>query len=427
MSTSQDGLTARSRVAASLRGHAGPHAVPVLLVGIATVVGVLAALAFQVISARAIGPEEFGLLAAFLAIINVAAFGSASLQNAVAVRTAEITTGPDASVPASRRRPSEATIIGLGGALVVAALAPVLVRTLNATPAVVLLAAAVIPLSFWLSEAVGVLQGVGRSDVATWWSSISLIARLALVLVALVFGLGIGGVLVAVFLGTALAVVGAGVPARRARHVSFRVFSSTGVTVLLVSLAFAWLVNADVIILRAASSGTVAGHFASAAILVKAAFILPSTLSVYLLPRFVRNRGNDQLVRVGERVTLAVTAISGALLALVFWLFGDLVARLVFGPAFAETGALLLPLWLAYIPWLTAQSVLIRLTAHAFRPAVVVLGVAAVAQAVGLVLAAPNVTAMIWVQGVIGIGVLAAFLDFVRRLNRRPTLDRESE
>ena len=107
-----------------------------------------------------------------------------------------------------------------------------------------------------------------------------------------------------------------------------------------------------------------------------------------------------------------------------FWLLGDLVARLVFGPAFAQTGTLLLPLWLAYIPWLTAQSVLIRLTAHAFRPAVIVLLVAAVLQAAGLVLAAPNVTAMIWVQALIGIGVLAAFLEFVRRLNRVLARDR---
>ena len=305
MSTNQDGLTARSRVAASLRGHAGPHAVPVLLIGLATVVGVLAALAFQVTSARAIGPQEFGLLAAFLAIINVAAFGSAALQNAVAVRTAEITSRSDGSSPPRRRRPSEATIVGLGGALVVAALTPVLVRALHATPAVVLLAAAVIPLAFWLSEAVGALQGVGRSDIATWWSTISLLARLALVLAALALGLGIGGVLAAILLGTGLAVVGAAVPARRARQVGLGIFSSTGLTVLLVSLVFAWLVNADVIILRAASAATVVGHFASAAVLVKAAFIIPSTLSIYLLPRFVRNRSNDQLVRVGERVTLA--------------------------------------------------------------------------------------------------------------------------
>ncbi len=412
------------RRAGALRGHAASHAVPVLLMGGATVLGALAAFLYQVISARALGPADFSLLAAFLAILNVAAIASSALQNTVAVRTAEVAAGVDGAHPApghgpaARRRPSEATMLGLLGGVLVAASSPVLVRTLDTTVPVVLLAAAAVPLSFWLSEAVGLLQGAGRSIGAVWWTTVSLLARVALLLLSLALGLGIGGVLASALLATGLAVVGATLPARRVPHPGRAVLSRTGVVVLVLSLLSAWLVNADVIVLRATASGEAAGNFASAAILVKASFMLPSTLSVYLLSRFVRNRGNGALMRLGSRLTVGITAAAGVVLALVFSVAGELVGRLVYGGQFDQAGALLLPLSLAYLPWIIAQSVLIRLTASASRPAVAVLLVASLVQAVGFLLAAPDVHAVIAVQGGLGAAVLAAFLVIVGREDR---------
>jgi O-antigen/teichoic acid export membrane protein len=415
MPTSRDVLPARWRVGGSLRRHAAPHAVAVLFVGLATVVGAVAALAFQWISARALGVESFGLLGAFLGILNVAAVASAALQNTVAVRTAEIIPLADAVTP-RRRGPSEATILGVGGALVVVAFAPLLVHTLDTTFEVVLLAAAAIPLAFWMSEAVGVIQGAGRSAEAVWWTTISLVGRVALLLVAWALGLGVGGVLAAVLVSVGVAVLGSRVSARKVHRAGQALFSRTGVTVLLLSMVSAWVVNSDVIVIRATAAGTVAGNFASAAVLVKASFLLPAALSVYLLPRFVSNRGNERLVRLGQRVTVGLTAVSGIALAVVFGLLGSLIVRLVYGPSYAATAPLLFPLALAYLPWIMAQSVLIRLTARASRPAVVVLVVAAVVQLVAFLVVAPDVTALIRVQGVVGVVVLAVLFELVRRL-----------
>ena len=421
MLTSRDAAPPRWRRVRSLRGHAAPHVVPVLLVGLATAVGTVAGFAAQAISARGIGPQDFGLLAAFLAIVNVAAVGASSMQNAVAVGIAADSPAlDDALTP--RRRVSPATVLGLGGGVIVLLLTPALVRTLDTTPAVVLLAAAVIPLCFWLSEAVGVFQGVGRSAEAVWWTTISLVARVLLMLAAVAAGLGIAGMLAAVLLSTAVAAFGSWLPTR---HIGGgrrdrAVFSRNGVTVLLLSLMFAWLISADVIILRASTPVAAAGYFASAAILVKAVFMLPSTLSLYLLPRFVRNRDNDQLVRIGERVTIAATAVTGVGMAAVFWGLGAPIARLVYGSEFTAAGDLLLPLALAYLPWIMAWGLLIRLTAVGSRPAVVVLVVATLVQLAGLALAVPDITAMVWVQATVGLAVLAAFFELVRRLNRSP-------
>ncbi len=414
MQTSPARPSPMGRRIGALRGHAGAHIVPVLLMGGATGLGALAAFFYQVVSARSLGPADFGLLAAFLAILNVAAIASSALQNSVAVRTAELLTSPDPGA-SPRRRVSEATVLGVGGGLLVAACTPLLVRTLDTTVPAVLAAAVAVPLSFWLAEAVGLLQGTGRSVSAVWWTTVSLLARVGLLLAALALGLGIGGVLASAVVATGVAVAGAAFGARKVPHPGRVVLSGTGVVVLSLSLLSAWLVNADVIVLRATAGSDVAGNFASAAVLVKASFMLPSTLSVYLLSRFVRNQDNTALVRLGSQLTVGVTVAAGVLLSLVFAVAGDLVAGMVYGTEFQQVGGLLLPLSLAYLPWITAQSVLIRLTAMGSRPAVVVLVVAVVAQAVGFMLAVPHVGALVAVQGGLGVAVLAAFLLIVGR------------
>ncbi|GIG20175.1 hypothetical protein Cch01nite_08990 [Cellulomonas chitinilytica] len=389
-----------------------------LLIGVATVVGALAALAFQILSARALGPSEFGLLAAFLAILNVAAIASAALQNSVAVRTAEQLAAPTvAAADKAGRRVSDATILGVGAALVVALLTPALARSLDTDSVIVLLAALAIPLSFWLAEDVGVLQGSGNAFGAVAWTTVSLIARVLLVLVSMWVGFGIGGVLGSVLVATALALVGARMTTRRMPHPRASVFNPSGLTVLALSASMAWLINADVVMVRAGAPGDVAGNFASAAILVKASFMLPSTLSLYLLPRFVRNRHNVSLVRTGEMLTIGITAASGLLLTLVFWVAGDFIANLVYGPGFEDTGTFLVPLSLVYLPWMVAQAVLIRLTADASRPAAVTVLVAIAVQAVGFTLALPDVTTLMWIQAAVGAAVLGAFLLLVRRAN----------
>jgi O-antigen/teichoic acid export membrane protein len=169
------------------------------------------------------------------------------------------------------------------------------------------------------------------------------------------------------------------------------------------------MINADVILLRSAAPEDVAGNYASAAILVKATFMLPATLSLYLLPRFVRNRGNRSLVRVGERLTIGITLVSGIALALVFWLAADFVTRLVYGASFGEGSEFLVPLALVYLPWITAQAVLIKLTADASRVAALVAVGAVACQVVGFAIVIPDVNALMWVQGILGTVVVVAF------------------
>jgi O-antigen/teichoic acid export membrane protein len=391
--------------------HVRTHGSALALVGLASIIGALAAFAFQILTARYLGPADFGLLSAFFAIVNVAAIGSSSVQNSVTVETAAALS---AQVPSSRRSkwPVEALAIGLGGGVVVAVLAPVLADSLDTTVPVVLAAAFSIPLSFLFADSLGLIQGTGNASGAVWWSTASLVGRVLFVLAAMAVGWGLGGVVGGVTAATAAAVVGAWLTARRIPRPPRGVFSVSGLTVVVLTVAFAWLTNADVFLLRSTAPATVAGTYASAAVLVKAAFLLPSTLSLYLLPRFVRNIDQPGLTRAGVIATLGLSTAGGLAMIVVFAVAGAPIMSLLYGSAYQDGGALLVPVAIAYLPWIMAQGMLIRITAIASKAAAVLLVLSVAVQWLAFTLVLPNVVAMLTAFGLLGVVVLIAFLVF---------------
>src|SRR5690606_15025071 len=114
-------------------------------------------------------------------------------------------------------------------------------------------------------------------------------------------------------------------------------FSVNSTVVLLLTIAFAWLTNVDVILVRAGASELVAGSFAAAAVLVKTTLILPATLSLYLLPRFVSSRANHTLTKLGVNLTLALTFAGGLLIFVVLLLGGELIVAILFGDDYGMT------------------------------------------------------------------------------------------
>lgn len=399
-----------SASAAPLRaGHLRSHAKGLSAVAIATIVGVVASFVFQIVSARYLAPADFGLLAAFFVVVNVAAIGSSSLQNLVTVHTASALT--DAVEEERRHRwPVDALVLGGIGLGVVAALSPLLAGLLDTQVWIILAAAACIPLSFLFAQYLGLLQGSGRVASAVWWSTQSLVIRVALTAVVVLVGLGLSGVIGAVVAATLVALIGAWWAARSIPRPIQGAFSVAGLIIIVLTISFAWLTSSDVLLLRAGASETLAGHYAAVAVLVKAAFLLPSTLSLYLLPRFVRNRDNPRLVRLGVLATAGLAAVTGIALVLFFLLFGPLVISLLYGPAYEQAAELLVPVSLAYLPWIVAQGMLIRMTASASKVAAAVLVLSVAGQWVAFTSVIPDVAALLVWQAVIGSVVLVTFV-----------------
>lgn len=391
-----------------------------LRIGLVSGVGILATFAFQILTARSLGPEDFGALSAFFSIVSMAAIGSASLQNAVAVQTARSQGSPP---PARRRRIDgftiEALVLGGGGSLLVAAASPLIAPALDAPLSVPLAAAASILLSFLFARALGTIQGVGRSEAAVAWSTFSLVIRVALIAGVFALGWGLTGAILAVLAGSLIATAGALVSAihRHAavEHVPFRL---DGIVVILLNIVFAMLINVDVLLVRATSDAAASGIYAAAGSLVKSGFLIPSTLSLYLLPRMVRQRGNRSLIRLGVRSTIAVSAAGAVGMLVIFAIAGEPIMHLVFGEDFAVNGLLLVALTAAYAPWIIAQGLLIRVTAVVSRLALAVLAAAAILViGVGLVLL-PSVMAFLVMFGATGLVVLIVFLLIDRHHDR---------
>lgn len=386
--------------------HLTAHARGLAAVGIASVVGILASFAFQVVSARYLGVADYGLLAAFFVIVNVAAIGSSALQNSVAVHTA-------AELGTARPRkhwPIEALILGVAGGAAVAAVSPWLASALDTSVLVVLAAASSIPLSFVAADAIGLLQGSGRISRAVWWTTLAQIARVAFAVLIVMIGAGLAGMVGAVMGAILVGVAGVLWSARAAHRPTRSVFSLAGGTIIVLTVCFAWLTNADIIFLRAGAPEEIVGSYAAAAVLVKTGFLVPATMSLYLLPRFVHNRDNPELSRVGVFFTLGLSLATSAAMLLLFALLGEWIIGLLYGPEYAAAADLLVPLALAYLPWIAAQGMLIKMTSTASRGAAVLLIIATIAQATLFPIVIPGLTSMLVIYGVIGAIVLAAFL-----------------
>ncbi|MDR7185332.1 O-antigen/teichoic acid export membrane protein [Microbacterium trichothecenolyticum] len=380
---------------------------------------------YQVVSARYLAPADFGLLAAFFVIVNTAAIGSSSLQNAIVVKTAEeLAYGP--TTPGRRRSwPVEAVLIGCGGGLAVALAAPWLATQLDTSAGVVLAAATTIPLGFLLADAVGRLQGSGKVVAAVWTSTAVQVARVLFLLAAMVVGFGLAGAIGAVVASTIVVLIGALLAARHSRRPVGRVLGISGVSIVVLTTAFAWLTNADVIYVRAGTPEDIAGAYASAAVLVKVGMLIPSTLSLYLLPRFVRNRHDPRLRKVGTAVVLAISLATSLAMAAFFALFGPQVVNLLFGSDYVTASQILVPLTFAYLPWVASQGMLISLTSSASRVGAVVLVLATIVQFIAFPMVLPDLGALMTAIGAMGAFVFASFLtiDVVamrRKSDRRP-------
>lgn len=390
-----------------LGGHIQAHVRGLSAVALATAIGIVASFVAQILSARYLAPAEFGLFAAFLVIVNVAAVGSSSLQNTVTVHTAATAA---TSTRVKGRWPWEAITIGLCGGLAIAVASPLIAQSLATDVAVVLAAAVSIPLSFVFADALGLLQGSGDVAKAVWWTTASQLVRVGLIVLTVLIGAGIGGVIGAVIASIAVCLVGAEWAARRVPRPDTGAFSITGATIIVLTVAFAWLTTSDVIYLRAGAPEEVVGAYAAVTVLVRAGLIVPATLSLYLLPRFVRHRGNAYLSRIGVIVTLGVSFATSAAMLLAFWLVGDGIIALLYGDRYAAAVALLVPTALAYVPWIAAQGLLIKMTSSASKAAAITLVAAVIVQWAAFTAVIPDVSAMLWAYGILGAGVLVAFL-----------------
>jgi O-antigen/teichoic acid export membrane protein len=274
----------------------------------------------------------------------------------------------------------ETAMLGVGTAVALVVGAPLIADLLSAEVAAVYFTAAVALPFFYFARAQGLLQGAGRTTAVVWWTTGAQLVQLGLVAIIIALSAGVAGVLSMVFLVAVLSAVGSGIQARKISSGAGSLFGRDTIVVLLLTVGFAWMTNADVVLVRAFGDPSAAGSYAAAGVIVKTVLIVPATLSLYLLPRFVGRRDDVSMTRFGVNVTLAITVGFGAVMLVGCWLLGPWVISFLYPGSYSDA-AYLLPLLAAmWLPWAAAQAVLIRLTASASIAGLIVFGAAIAAQ-----------------------------------------------
>ena len=305
---------------------------------------------FFLLAGRWLGPDDYGIVAALLALTLIVLVPSGALQVAFSRRVAEL--GPEGHATASALF-TQALRWTIGAGIAVAALGYLvaeLATTAIPTGALLLTACAIAPMGAF-SLALGSLQGQHR--FGAFAAGLAMLGAPRPIVFALV-ALGTSGVIaamgataVAIFAAALLVVLIARPRTNPLGRVDAREWSTfwRGITPLAVGLSgVAVLLNVDVIVAKAALADRTAGHFGAVAVLAKAITLVPQTVSWVLLPRIAKARSSS--VPTGPLMAMGagVTVVAGAVATLVAWAFGTPIVRLAFGAEYADGGSLLAPL-----------------------------------------------------------------------------------
>lgn len=289
--------------------------------------------AVSVVAARALGPEQFGVLAALLGILLIGSVLAMGIQAVAARRLVHLS--PAQRDGASRDILRDGLVGGIAVAAATIAISPLLMWLLRLDGWIPLLLAALafVPLT-WAGAQYGVAQG--REAYS----------RLAAVYLAVGVGRGIGGVagalatdsvigtMLGLTVGTAAgALVGRLVvaPLSRGSRLSVDRFFGETAHATHALLALFVLTNVDVLLARALLSPFEAGEYGVGAVIAKVAFWLPQFVGVVAVPRFADTRRARATV-----ISLVAIAAMGAAVVAVTALLPGLVVGFVGGSAYDD-------------------------------------------------------------------------------------------
>ena len=305
---------------------------------------------FFIIAGRLLGPDEFGLVAALLAVTMVAMVPAAALQYAVArsegARSAVESSRRGAVCDRALRR--SAVIVAAAGAAAVAAIYLVPVDDLP-RGALTLTVLVVLPMAP-LYIALGQLQAEGRFTPFSLSTAAIGLPRPVFLLLLAAFGLGVYGALGAC---AAALVLAASIAVAAARHgrgggdpgpAEWSAFRRALPPLAVGLVAIALLTNLDVVVAKLSLPSSDAGEFAAIALLGKATLVVPQAVSVLVLPRVAARRAERRDTGPLLAAAIAITFIVGGLAALVALVFHEQIIAITYGEEFTGASALLTPL-----------------------------------------------------------------------------------
>ncbi len=319
---------------------------------IATVTGYAFAYLYLIIMGRFLGPEIFGILGALFAIFYIACLIGQALREAIATNVAEIKAkvGELAAV---------STFVKLGVKLGLLCLLPPLAFIVAAQYIASFFhlssAGAVFILGFSLSTALlldvvlGLHQGLQRFrdlGISGYLTSQGLKVLFGVAFVWI--GWDLSGAVGALLASTAIAtVVGLALVRKQlasGAHNPVRYNPKLGpilIPTLILAVFMAMPTSVDVMLVTHFFGGKEAGVYTAVATLGKVVIFLPMAVSFVLLPKATESHTLGLGTRNILFQSLLIAFILSSGVALLYWVFPDIIVKLFFGVAYTEAGALI--------------------------------------------------------------------------------------
>ncbi|MEZ4539076.1 MAG: hypothetical protein R3C43_03725 [Chloroflexota bacterium] len=306
--------------------------------------------AVNILAGRRLVPMEFSVFVTVTAILQVMVQATNVIRNVVAFYTAESTVSTDASARVGmvlRRSWHWAWRWGMIATVALALAGPVLARFLRIDSPWPLWAAALALLLLFLRPVTdGTLQGVQHFWGLGWVQILQSIGRLAFT--ALLIGLGgqAAGVILALPLGSTLALALAllllrsyfrAPPSTMPRPISRKY----ALTTLAGLLAFALMVNVDPILVRRLFGDAIAEAYAPIVTLGKMNLFIPLGIGLVLFPKATQRQAAGRDSRPVLLLALAATLLPGLALTLLYWIVPGRIVHTIFGEAYAAPGVVL--------------------------------------------------------------------------------------
>lgn len=372
--------------------------------------------AFFLAAGRFLGPDDFGLAAALLAVSVMVSVPCNALQYGVA-RSVAAPAEPDGTTPSAVYRRAWRLSLRIAPALVVVgalAIGAAWLIDRDAPAGPMLLTVLVIVPMGPLFLALGQLQGEHRYGGYATTFALWGVPRPVFLLPLAALGAGVYAAVGATALAVCTAaLVGAWLTADRLRgpavphEADWRAFTGALPPVVVGLSAIACLTNLDVVVARLGLDATDAGYFGAEAVLGKAVIVVPQTIAILLLPRVAARRagGGD----TGRHLALAalITLVVGGLWALVCLPLKEPITRIAFGEEYVPGSELLAPLVVAST---LLGLALVLVTHHAARSDhrfVWAVGGVAVLQVALFSVLHSTAAQIVWVDIIAGIAVLA--------------------
>jgi len=401
-----------------------------LLDGLANVID----FAFHFWMGRVLIPSDFAILQTLNSVVLVYVTASGVFQPVVSRFVAEARgSGQNDSIAAIFQTFLRAALwLGLVFAILVLLLSNLISQLLNLPIWTIQLSAALIFLSTLRPIAAGVLQGQ-ENFIAFGVTRLALsLGRIILVFFLIQTGLGLRGAVIALPFGWLVSVLCAFLLLERSLWKSLADvqghFLSEGWKLsfyaLLAYISYMSLTSLDLVWVNQNLNGESAGAYASLVLLRRVIALLPGVAVTVMFPRIAKTLAEGRLPDRLLMTTAAIILVAGGVLSLLYFIYGDQLIAIIFGPGYQAASPLLGWMGMAMLGVSLSSIWLNYYLAEKPRNFVILLGIAVILEWLLLNLFPPSMQSAVLAFGGTGwLLTLAGLLLYIfksGRLPRRP-------